>query len=427
MPSLIANRCDFNPGDVVDGRYRVVKTLGEGSFGKVYRVRDSSGQDRALKILRLWEVPPDMREPLMERFDVEFKTGQIDCDYIVRSLAQGRVQGNPYIVMEFCPGGDLTPLIGSRDARIALVCQQVLAGLHALHAQGKVHRDLKPENVLFKARDHAALTDFGIAGDKHRRLTERNLFGKPQQMFGTYAYMAPEQADRRRGNCTVLPTTDIFSFGVMAYQLLTGVLPFGSLTDHSELASYLRRARGGAWHRSPLRALSNAREWERVIDGCLAPDYRQRLQTPRDVLRLMPAASTCPIVLPRAYVPTPAAQGWCMRVMQGEECGRVYPLSPLAATGRRLLTIGRDETNALPLRERYSTYISRRHATLETDAAAHIWLLRDGQWDAERAMWQRSRNGTYIGSTPLDERGQRLQLGDIITIGETILRMEHMA
>lgn len=426
MTSLIANRCDFNPGDVVDDRYHVVKTLGEGSFGKVYRVRDSQGRDRALKILRLWEVPPDVREPLLERFDMEYKTGQIDCDYLVRSLAQGRVQGNPYIVMEFCSGGDLTPLVGSGNALITLVCQQVLAGLHALHARGKVHRDLKPENVLFKGPNHAALTDFGIAGDRHRRLTERNIFGKPQQMFGTYAYMAPEQANRRRGDCTVLPTTDIFSFGVLAYQLLTGAFPFGPLTDHSELAQYLRRAKEGNWHRSLLHRVSNAGAWEHVIEGCLAPDFRRRLQTAEEVLQLIPNAEGASVELPRAYVPPPVVKGWCLRVMQGEECGRVYPLSALVANGRRLLTIGRDAANALPLSEQHSNYISRRHATLETDATAHIWLLRDGQWHPESLTWERSRNGTFIGSTPLDERGQVLRPGDIISIGEAKLRIENI-
>jgi serine/threonine protein kinase len=72
------DRCDYNVGEYINNRYRVSQTLGEGSFGKVYRVTDSASKDYALKLLRLWEVPPEIRKPLMERFEMEFKTGQIE-------------------------------------------------------------------------------------------------------------------------------------------------------------------------------------------------------------------------------------------------------------------------------------------------------------------------------------------------------------
>lgn len=86
MNNRTVDRCDYNVGEYINNRYRVSQTLGEGSFGKVYRVTDSASKDYALKLLRLWEVPPEIRKPLMERFEMEFKTGQIDCDYLVRSL-----------------------------------------------------------------------------------------------------------------------------------------------------------------------------------------------------------------------------------------------------------------------------------------------------------------------------------------------------
>ena len=82
----VVDRCDFRPGAVVDNRYVVKKTLGEGSFGVVYLVEDSRGDKYALKLLRLWEVPSDIRKPLMDRFEMEFKTGQIDCENLVHSL-----------------------------------------------------------------------------------------------------------------------------------------------------------------------------------------------------------------------------------------------------------------------------------------------------------------------------------------------------
>ena len=99
MNNRTVDRCDYNVGEYINNRYRVSQTLGEGSFGKVYRVTDSASKDYALKLLRLWEVPPEIRKPLMERFEMEFKTGQIDCDYLVRSLDYGTVGGNPYICL----------------------------------------------------------------------------------------------------------------------------------------------------------------------------------------------------------------------------------------------------------------------------------------------------------------------------------------
>ena len=85
----VVDRCDFQSGSAVNNQYTVKKTLGEGSFGVVYLVEDHGGQKYALKLLRLWEVPADIRQPLMERFEMEFKTGQINCDNLVRSLDYG--------------------------------------------------------------------------------------------------------------------------------------------------------------------------------------------------------------------------------------------------------------------------------------------------------------------------------------------------
>ena len=160
MAYQIVERSELNIGQRIHDRYVVEKVLGEGSFGKVYRVKDMDGTIYALKLLHLWDVAPDIRQPLMERFEMEFKTGQIGCDYLVQSVDYGKIGGNPYIVMEFCPGGDLTPILGKEIHRIPEICQQILLGLRALHINGKVHRDLKPENVLIKANGVAALTDF---------------------------------------------------------------------------------------------------------------------------------------------------------------------------------------------------------------------------------------------------------------------------
>ena len=423
MNNRTVDRCDYNVGEYINNRYRVSQTLGEGSFGKVYRVTDSASKDYALKLLRLWEVPPEIRKPLMERFEMEFKTGQIDCDYLVRSLDYGTVGGNPYIVMEYCSGGDLTPYLGSGSSKIPLICQQILIGLHALHTRGKVHRDLKPENVLFKSNGIAALTDFGIAGDRNKRMTERNIFGKPNQIFGTYAYMPPEQVNRMRGEATVLPTTDIFSFGVLAFQLLTGSLPFGELSSHNELALYQKRGKNGDWNRQKLTQLKHREQWQQLFAGCLNPDFKKRFQSVQEVLEHLPAISQVP--MERGYCPPQTVNGFCIRIMQGEEYGKIYQLSELIKYGNRILTIGRERDNLLHITEQQSAYISRHHCTIETNPATDKWIIRDGQWQKELKLWQESSNGTYVNSTQVTKQGHIRKIGDIISIGDVKMRFEN--
>jgi len=425
----VVDRCDFKPGDVIANRYSVRKTLGEGSFGVVYLVEDGRGNKYALKLMRLWEVPAEIRQPLMDRFEMEFKTGQIDCDNLVRSIANGVVGGNPFIVMEFCPGGDLEPYLGKPDSRTPQICQDILIGLNALHARGKVHRDLKPENVLFKENGKAALTDFGISGDRTHRMTQRNIFGKPNQVFGTYAYMPPEQATRARGGATVLPTTDIFSFGVLVFQLLTGQLPFGSLESHNELAEYQKRGKDGIWNRGLLNNLPNGQQWYRLIDGCLKPDFKERLQTVEEVLRQIPQQAGGyhrePVRMVQSYVPQQVTRGFQLRILQGEEYGKTYNLSQMASTGQRILTVGRQLGNTIKIKSDFSDFISRFHCTMELDTSSRQWVIRDGQWQKESRRWVNSSNGTYVNAKPVPQNGFYLSTGDIIAMGDVTMRFEN--
>ncbi|MBR0049348.1 MAG: protein kinase [Prevotella sp.] len=426
--SLVVDRCDYSPGQTVNGKYTVRKTLGEGSFGVVYLVEDYRRQPFALKLLRLWEVPQEIREPLKKRFGREFHTGQIGCHNLVQSVDYGKVGGNPYIVMEFCPGGDLEPRLGHPDGHTPRICQEILVGLYALHSHGKVHRDLKPENVLFKQDGTAALTDFGIAGDRNHRMTQLSLLGRPNQMFGTYAYMPPEQVNRVRGGATVKPTTDIFSYGVLVYQLLTGQLPFGSLENHNELAEYQKRGKNGTWNRDLIRRLPDSDKWMRLIEGCLIPDYEKRLQTVSEVMRMIPQSQSAPkpVQLVNSYRPVPAkyARGYQLRVMQGEEYGRTYDLNKLMTPDHRVVTVGRVQGNAVLIKAEQNDYMSRRHCTIEASRKGQ-WVVRDGQWNPEARQWLLSRNGTYVNSRPVTPDGYYLSPGDILAMGGITMRFEN--
>ena len=420
----MVNRCEFNPGDVIDANYMVQRTLGSGSYGVVYLVTDGAGNEFALKLLKLWEVPSEIRNPMIARFDMEFQTGQIKSKYLVHSYSHGIECGNPYIVMDYCPGGDLYQNSSSLD--LSKVAHCVLLGLKSLHQSGKVHRDLKPENVLKTRSGDFALTDFGIAGDRTKRMTEMNIVGKPKQIFGTYAYMPPEQVNPRR-DATVLPTTDIFSFGVMMYQLITGFLPFGDLNDEKSLIPYLKKGKQGNWNRESLINSSAGKDWYNLIEGCLQPQIQNRLQDVDSVLKTLPFGQRqiCEEYHSDSFSKK-IVNGLLLRVMHGEEHGRIYYLDDIVNRKRNsILLMGRlnmQSTNDIAIREDNSTYVSRSHCTLELDYNLGEWVIRDGQWQSKQ--WRKSTNGTFLNSSEVNMIGSVIKPGDIISIGDTKLRVE---
>lgn len=425
----MAQRCSFSEGDIINSQFQVERVLGEGTFGIVYSVKDHHGDIYALKLLRLWEIHPDLREGLAKRFKMEFETGLIKSDYLVHSYSYGFIQGNPYIIMEFCPGGDLIEVSKHQHVDYVSIAVCVLKGLHALHSNGKVHRDLKPENVLVNSNGEFVLTDFGIAGDRNKRMTERNILGKPKQLFGTYAYMPPEQVRPTHKEATVLPTTDIFSFGVMMYQIITGELPFGELNDESDLPAYMRNAREGNWNRTRLHQAS-AEAWTPLIEGCLEPNFTSRLQNTEEVLNLVPGYTRSRRSPGKQAVgyKTKIVNGLLLRIMQGEDYGRIVYLDDIADEHNPILHLGRKDygvKNDIEITESESCYISRYHCTLVLDYNSGNWILQDGQWrpNSGRA-WKRSTNGTFINSSEVSEIGMAIFPGDIISIGETKLRVE---
>ena len=424
MLDSVPQRSVYSSGDSIGGRYKVLKSLGEGTFGAVYQVQDADGQTKALKLLKLWEVAPAERDILCKRFDMEYETGRIESDWLVHSYSNGRVDGNPYIVMEFCPGGDLRSKRNIKKINLTSIDSNILCGLRDLHRCGKVHRDLKPDNVLFRADGTAVLTDFGISGDQNKRMTERGWLGKPKQIFGTYAYMPPEQVSPPRGgSATVLPTTDIFSFGVMMYELLVGRLPFGELRTEADLVPYLENGKNGKWDRKALCRIKSGVCWQDVIEGCLIPDFHKRIQSADDVLSYFPSDRN-----ESENQPAASRGKMLLRVMQGEEYGRTYVMDNIMPSGKSVVTLGRqseDVFNDISIVERNSSYISRKHCTIELNRRNSTWYIRDGQWDAGATNgWKNSLNGTFLNSTEVPPTEVLLHDWDILSIGDVKLRVE---
>lgn len=217
------------PGTVI-GPYRLLQQIGEGGFGVVYMAEQQTPVRRkvALKVIK---PGMDTRE-VIARFEAERQAlALMDHPNIARVLDAGATDsGRPYFVMELVRGIPITDYcdrnqLATRE-RLDLfiaVCQAVQ---HA-HQKGIIHRDVKPGNVLVTLHDGVPVVkviDFGVAKAIDRRLTERTLFTRFAEMIGTPMYMSPEQAEM--SGLDVDTRTDIYSLGVLLYELLTGSTPF---------------------------------------------------------------------------------------------------------------------------------------------------------------------------------------------------------
>lgn len=415
------------PGMRVD-RYHVHRQLGEGSYGIVALAEEEpEGALRALKILKLWETPVQAHAEMTRRFRLEYETGLIDSPHIVQSRGFGVWNGNPYFVMDYYPKGNLQQQIqrGLPQPEAVQLAVEILYGLRVLHQNGKIHRDLKPENVLLDEGNRIRLTDFGIAGHLNAQLTKVGKAGKPDVILGSYAYMPPEQINPFTRRDTLLPTIDIFAFGVLCYELFAGRYPFGPWELEQDIGPYLERASQGQW--DPIRHYCPGMDvrWVQIVERCLAPNYRDRYQEVAEILGdlgLLPDRSDGSR---RQHLGRKLA----LCVMQGEENGKIYrPDHLIGALNRNFLRIGRlapNSENDIAIREEWSAYISRMHATLEWNESPPAWRLRDGQWNSELREWRLSKNGVFVNGRFLDAAtGWTLCENDIIAIGDTTLRAE---
>jgi len=199
------------------GRYDVICELGRGGMGVVYRGEDKLiGRDVAIKTLT--EVTPELRE----RFYVEARSGILSHPNIATVYELGEHEGNPFIAMEFLAGESLDKILRARERLPVLetlsIIEQLCAGLGYAHQHGLLHRDIKPANVIVLPDGRAKIVDFGIArlADQSTRLT------KTDALLGTFHYIAPE---RLKGEASD-GRADIWSVGVMLYEMMTGELPF---------------------------------------------------------------------------------------------------------------------------------------------------------------------------------------------------------
>jgi serine/threonine protein kinase/tetratricopeptide (TPR) repeat protein len=272
----VSDSASINTGTDFGPRYHVESLLGSGGMGKVYKARDRE-LDRtvAIKVLR----PDLMTDPMaMQRFKHELLlASSISHPNILRIHDLGEYNGVKFISMAYVDGGDLTQLV-RKEGRLPLervlnIMRQLAAALAAAHGVNVVHRDLKPQNILLGSADHIYVTDFGIAKTLE---SDRTSVTRTGAVLGTPLYMSPEQVEGK----PVDHRSDLYTYGLIFYEMLTGVLPFTGDTTFQLMYQRVHQL-----PKRPETVIPDLPPYlSRICLKCLEKDPAQRYQNASEIL-----------------------------------------------------------------------------------------------------------------------------------------------
>ncbi|MES1261829.1 MAG: protein kinase, partial [Acidobacteriota bacterium] len=282
------------------GPYEILDKLGEGGMGAVYKALDTRlGRELALKFL-----PPDVAsdEERRMRFIREAQAAsRLNHPNIITIYDIAEAEGSHFITMEYVPGKTLADAIPAHGFPVSLtvhLAQQIAGALGKAHAAGIIHRDLKPANIMLTEEGEAKVLDFGLAklldsgpvSGTAPTATSDSGFHATQLgvVVGTAAYMSPEQGS----GLAVDARSDIFSFGLVLYEMLSGERAFPGTSPLASLAGIL--------HAEPRPLTKAPPALAEIVRGCLRKDPAERFQTMAEVKQALEAASTTP--------PAPAAE-----------------------------------------------------------------------------------------------------------------------
>jgi serine/threonine protein kinase/Tfp pilus assembly protein PilF len=264
---------ELTTGSTFAGRYQIIEELGKGGMGKVYKALDTEIKEKiALKLINP-EISADKRT--IERFQNELKFARkISHRNVCRMYDLNKEEGSYYITMEYVSGEDLKSMIGMMgqlgSGKAISVAKQVCEGLAEAHRLGVIHRDLKPQNIMIDREGNARIMDFGIARSlKAKGITAAGV------MIGTPEYMSPEQAEVKE----VDQRSDIYSLGVILYEMVTGRVPFDGETP---LGIAMKHKSEMPKNPKELNA-HIPDDLSRVILRCMEKDKEKRYQSPGEV------------------------------------------------------------------------------------------------------------------------------------------------
>jgi tetratricopeptide (TPR) repeat protein/tRNA A-37 threonylcarbamoyl transferase component Bud32 len=265
---------ELTTGTTFAGRYQVIEELGKGGMGRVYKVLDEKIKEKvALKLLKP-EISADGQA--IERFSNELRLARkISHRHVCRMFDLGEDRGTHFITMEYVPGEDLKSILRMMGqmspGKAVLIARQVCEGLAEAHRLGVVHRDLKPQNIMIDRDGNVRIMDFGIA----RSLKVKGMTGAGV-VIGTPEYMSPEQIEGGE----VDNRSDIYSLGIILYEMMTGRVPFEGETFLSiALKQKTEKPR-------PPRELNPQipEDLVRIILRCLEKDKAARYESVEDIL-----------------------------------------------------------------------------------------------------------------------------------------------
>jgi serine/threonine-protein kinase len=276
---------DLQPGQLFANRYRIDQIVGRGGMGVVYRAIDTQlDEPVAIKTL-----PGDVmtRSPEdLERFKREIRLARkITHRNVLRTYDYGEAEGVYFISMELVRGYTLAELLAEAEAkqmspRVAVgIMRQVSRGLEVAHEQGIIHRDIKPQNVLIDHKGEVKLMDFGIArmAETHEGMTQAGL------IVGTPHYMSPEQVQGKE----LGPRSDVYSMGIMLYELVAGRRPFESSSLTGVLTAHITEK-----PRPPIELRpETGREINAIVLRCLEKDPKMRYANAGELLHDLDAVS----------------------------------------------------------------------------------------------------------------------------------------
>ncbi len=420
------------PRDIVFNRYRITRKLSDaGGMAVLWLGEDQVDHKKvAIKQLRSELLSEADCQEWIDRFSNEANV-HLPSEHVVQGYQFGQEGSDYFYVMEFVDGKDLSNIIHPQngdavdtgtplpEARALPIIDQTAEALECAHAHNIIHRDIKPANILLTATDFVKLSDFGIAcfTTQARKTTFGSQMGSPF-WESPEQIIEPRDADAR---------SDIWSLGVMAYECLSGSVPFFDTFASALTLKVMKEAPPDLVKRTGGKVSS---AMQQVVFRCLEKDPAKRFQSMTELRIALPITRSTPLTVglqcPACATPLPKDARFCGKcglrlvgngvgkliITQGVKANTEFPLT------REVMHLGRIENECEVLLDT-DHYVSRRHASIMLERGAY--KLVDGNWNTGDP----STNGTFVNGNQI-KAAEPLWLhpGDNIRVGDTFLTFE---